>query len=211
MKIKIKICGIKKISTLKYCNNIGVDYFGLIFFKKSPRNIDIKTAVELINYQKKQKIEPVGVFSNHDFDNLIELIQITNLKNIQLHGNESDEYIFKLKKNNDLTIIKSIGIQNAKDLNKIHSYSNNDYFLFDYKPKKNQLPGGNALSFDWSLLHNLSINKPWFISGGIKKDNIGEIIENLNPYGIDISSGVEDQPGIKNNIKIKQIIEILND
>ena len=82
-----------------------------------------------------------------------------------------------------------------------------NHFLFDYKPNKNELPGGNAKSFDWSLLKNINIDKPWFISGGININNIGEILNNLIPYGIDISSGVEDHPGIKNSNKI---IEMMN-
>ena len=82
--------------------------------------------------------------------------------------------------------------------------------MFDYKPKKNELPGGNAKKFNWLILKNKNIEKPWFISGGINKNNINELLENLNPYGIDISSGVEDQPGIKNTNKIKEIVKIVN-
>ena len=89
-------------------------------------------------------------------------------------------------------------------------YSNTDYYLFDYKPNNNELPGGNAKSFDWSLLRNINISKPWFISGGINIDNIGDILNNLIPYGIDISSGVEDHSGIKNSKKITEIMNIIN-
>ena len=72
------------------------------------------------------------------------------------------------------------------------------------------MPGGNAKSFDWSILKNVNISKPWFISGGINKNNINKLLENLNPYGIDISSGVEDRPGIKNINKIREIVKIIN-
>ena len=89
-------------------------------------------------------------------------------------------------------------------------YPNVDYYLFDYKPNMNELPGGNAKSFDWLILKNKNIAKPWFISGGININNITDLLENLNPYGIDISSGVEDQPGIKNTSKIKEIVKIIN-
>ena len=73
------------------------------------------------------------------------------------------------------------------------------------------MPGGNAKSFNWSIIKDKNINKPWFISGGINKNNINELLENVIPYGIDISSGVEDQPGIKNINKIKEIVKIIND
>jgi len=85
-----------------------------------------------------------------------------------------------------------------------------DLFLFDYKSKINELPGGNAKSFNWSIIKDKNIEKPWFISGGINKNNIYELLNNLIPYGIDISSGVEEQPGIKNINKIKEIVEIIN-
>ena len=208
--IKIKICGIKTSTILDYCNKLNVDYFGLVFYTKSPRNINIKEACNLINLQKKKNINPVGVFVNHNLNELNELIKITNLRYIQLHGNENNDYIKKLKEKNNLIIIKAISIQNENDLHQIRLFTRADLFLFDYKPKKNELPGGNAKSFDWSLLKDQNITKPWFISGGINKNNVNKLLENLTPYGIDISSGVEDKPGIKNINKIKDIVELIN-
>ena len=208
--IKIKICGIKTSTILDYCNKLNVDYFGLVFYKKSFRNINIKKACNLINLQKKKSINPVGVFVNHNLNELNELIKITNLRYIQLHGNENNDYIKKLKEKNNLIIIKAISIQNKNDLHQIRFFTQADLFLFDYKPKKNELPGGNAKSFDWSLLKDQNITKPWFISGGINKNNVNKLLENLTPYGIDISSGVEDKPGIKNINKIKDIVELIN-
>ena len=208
--IKIKICGIKTSTILDYCNKLNVDYFGLVFYTKSPRNINIKEACNLINLQKKKNINPVGVFANHNLNELNELIKITNLRYIQLHGNENNDYIKKLKEKNNLIIIKAISIQNENDLHQIRLFTRADLFLFDYKPKKNELPGGNAKSFDWSLLKDQNITKPWFISGGINKNNVNKLLENLTPYGIDISSGVEDKPGIKNINKIKDIVELIN-
>ena len=83
--------------------------------------------------------------------------------------------------------------------------------LFDHKAKRNELPGGNAVSFDWSILRGINFEKPWFISGGINRDNIKDILENLNPYGIDISSGVEGVPGNKSSKKINEIVKIIDD
>jgi len=206
--IKIKICGINNTTVLDCCSNLNVNYYGLIFYKKSPRNIDINVAKTLINFQKKTV--PIGVFVNHDLHDLSELIKITNLKHIQLHGNESNDYISRLKDKINLEVIKAIGIHNENDLKKTELYPQADYFLFDYKSKKNELPGGNAQSFNWSIIKDQTIEKPWFISGGINKNNINELLENLIPYGIDISSGVEDQPGIKNTNKIKEIVRVIN-
>ena len=119
-------------------------------------------------------------------------------------------YISKLKDKKKLTVIKVISIQKENDLQQTELYPNADFFLFDYKSKKNELPGGNAKSFKWSILKDNNIAKPWFISGGVNKNNINKLLENTTPYGIDISSGVEDRPGIKNTNKIKEIVKIIN-
>ena len=92
----------------------------------------------------------------------------------------------------------------------MNEFNNADYYLFDYKSQKNELPGGNAKSFDWSLIKAEKINKPWFISGGININNIEEIRKKLSPYGIDISSGVEDLSGIKSSKKIIEIVRKIN-
>jgi len=209
-KVKIKICGVKNTITLDCCSENHINYFGLIFYNKSPRNIDIENAYNLINHIKNIKLIPVGVFVNHKINNLLEIIKRLNLNHIQLHGEEDNNYISKLKKNTDIKIIKAIGIKDKNDLLKTKMYSNIDYYLFDYKASKTELPGGNAKSFNWSILKYAKIDKPWFISGGININNISEILKNLNPYGIDISSGVEDQPGIKNTKKINEIMNIVN-
>ena len=209
-KIKVKICGIKEIATIDCCIDNNVEYFGLVFFEQSVRNINLKHALKLINYANLKKIIPVGVFVNKSINDLREIIKKTHLSYVQLHGNENDNYISILKKEFNLKVLKSVGIKEKADLKKINDFSNADYFLFDYKPETNDLPGGNAKKFDWSLLHDVKINKPWFISGGININNIREIDKNLIPYGIDISSGVEEKPGIKSTEKINKLLEKLN-
>ena len=124
-----------------------------------------------------------------------------------MHGKEDDEYIKKIKHNSNLKVIKSISIKDKEDFRKINYYQENDYFLLDYKPEKNELPGGNAKQFDWSLLSDLNINKPWFLSGGVNKSNINKIKNYVNPDGIDLSSGVEEAPGIKNKTMINNLFK----
>ena len=124
-----------------------------------------------------------------------------------MHGKENDEYIKEIKDNIDLEVIKSISIKNKDDFRKINNYQTNDYFLLDYKPEKDDLPGGNAKQFEWSLLSDFKINKPWFLSGGINKLNINKIKNYANPNGIDLSSGVEEAPGIKNVTIINNLFE----
>ena len=202
-----KICGIKEIETIKCCLKNKVSFFGLIFYEKSPRFVNFKKASELINFSKNKNICPVGVFVNNEFKNIREMIINLKLEYVQLHGSEDDQYINNLKKNLKVKIIKSIALSSIKDLNLVRKYKNVDYFLFDYKAKSNDLPGGNAKSFDWRIINNLKIDKPWFISGGINESNIKNIAKFANPDGIDLSSGVEESPGVKNSEMIDTLFK----
>ena len=202
-----KICGLKKERSLICCAENNVDFFGMIFYEKSPRNITFPEAKNLISLSEKFKIKPVGVFVDHNINDLKKIIISLDLKYIQLHGNENQEYIDKIKNEINLKIIKKISIKNSEDVNKINNYNNIDYVLFDYKPKDNELPGGNSKSFDWNLLRGQNIDLPWFISGGINENNIKNIKNLLNPNGIDLSSGVEESIGIKSNTKINNLFK----
>jgi phosphoribosylanthranilate isomerase len=200
-----KICGIQNEDTLICCEENSVDFFGMIFYPKSPRNISIENANKLLKISEKLNINGVGVFVNKEIDKIKEIIEHTNLKYVQLHGSEDELYIKNIKKLG-IRIIKSISISIKDDLNKIKDYKSADYFLFDYKPKKNDLPGGNSKSFDWKILKSLKTDKPWFLSGGVNINNIQQILSDINPYGIDLSSGVEKELGIKDNHIINNFI-----
>ena len=200
-----KICGLKKKESLICCEENKVNFFGMIFYEKSPRNITFEEAKILTDLSKELKIKPVGVFVNHNISELKKIISSLNLKYAQLHGDENQLYIDEIKKEFNLKIIKKLSIKTATDLNKINNYKNIDYLLFDYKPNNNELPGGNSKSFDWKLLKGQKLDLPWFISGGINVTNIKNIQNLLNPNGIDLSSGVEESKGIKSNTKINNL------
>ena len=201
----IKICGIQNEDTLLCCEKNKVDFFGMIFYPKSPRNIEIAKASKLQEISENLNIKGVGVFVNKNIGELEEIIHKINLKFVQLHGTEDETYIKNIKKIG-VKIIKTISIGNTNDLDKISNFKSADYILFDYKPLKNELPGGNAKSFDWNILKSLKINKPWFLSGGINTNNIEQILVDINPFGIDLSSGVEKELGIKDNEIINNLI-----
>ena len=203
-----KICGIKNEDTLICCEDNSVDFFGMIFYPKSPRNISIEDANNLQKKSENLNINGVGVFVNKNIIEIEDIIKKVRLKYVQLHGSEDEEYIKTLKRIG-VKVIKSISISNINDLRKISNYNSSDYFLFDYKPMKNELPGGNAKSFDWNILKNLNTNKPWFLSGGISIRNIQEIRNDINPFGVDLSSGVEKEIGIKDNHIINNFIDKL--
>ena len=203
-----KICGIQNDDTLLCCEDNSVDFFGMIFYPKSPRNISIEDASNLQKKSENLNINGVGVFVNKNINEIEDIIKKVKLKYVQLHGSEDEEYIKTLKRIG-VKVIKSISISNINDLRNVSNYNSSDYFLFDYKPMKNELPGGNAKSFDWKILKNLNTNKPWFLSGGISIKNIHEILNDINPFGVDLSSGVEKELGIKDNHIINNFIDKL--
>ena len=185
-----KICGIKNEDTLICCEDNNVDFFGMIFYPKSPRNISIEDASNLQKKSENLNINGVGVFVNKNINEIEDIIKKVRLKYIQLHGSEDEEYIKTLKRIG-VKVIKSISISKTNDLRNVSNYNSSDYFLFDYKPMKNELPGGNAKSFDWNIIKNINISKPWFLSGGISMGNIGIIKSQIKPYAIDLSSSME--------------------
>ena len=206
-KSKIKICGIKDTKTIDCCIKNKINFFGLIFYKKSSRNISLKEAKKLLEYTQNKNILSVGVFVNEPISNLNQILTKLNFNFIQLHGRENNDYIRKIKFQKNTKIIKAISVKDIKDIKSTEKYQSADMFLFDYKPKKNELPGGNAKKFNWGLINNIKIDKDWFISGGININNINNIKKYAIPYGIDISSGVEDIAGLKDNNKIIELIK----
>ena len=204
----IKICGIQNEDTLLCCEKNNVNFFGMIFYPKSPRNISIDNATFLQQISEDLNINGVGVFVNKNINEIEKIIKSIKLKFVQLHGSEDNEYIKNLKKNK-VKVIKSIPISESSDLRNVENYDDADYFLFDYKPMKDELPGGNSKSFDWNILRNLKTKKPWFLSGGIHRNNIKQILDDINPFGVDLSSGVEKELGIKDNHIINNFIEKL--
>ena len=204
----IKICGIQNKETLICCEKNKINFFGMIFYDKSPRNITIKNAKILQKIANDFNINGVGIFVNKNINELEEIIKDIKLRFVQLHGAEDNTYIKDLKKLG-VRVVKSIPLSNKNDLIKISEYESADYFLFDYKPLEGELPGGNAKSFDWNILKYLETDKPWFLSGGINTNNIKQIIDDINPFGIDLSSGVEKELGIKDNHIINNFMDKL--
>ncbi len=205
----VKICGIKDTVTILNCEKNKIDFFGMIFYAKSPRNINFNQAKKLQIFSKDLNIEGVGVFVNENINDIKLKIKELELSFVQLHGDEDNNYINEIKKLNT-KVIKKISINNIEDLNNIEKYYSADYFLFDYKPNSDEMPGGNAKSFDWEIVNNLKVKKPWFLSGGINLKNIELIKSEIKPFGIDLSSGVEKELGIKDNHIINNFMDKLN-
>ncbi|TCU16288.1 phosphoribosylanthranilate isomerase [Rhizobium sullae] len=198
MKPDIKICGLKSAEAIDRAVSRGASHIGFIFFEKSPRYIEPDLAGKLADpVRGKAKIVAVTVDPTND--ELDEIVALLRPDMIQLHGNESPERVLTIKAVYGLPIMKAFSIRSADDLKPVEAYIGiADRFLFDAKPPKgSELPGGNGVSFDWSLLGWLDDGVDYMLSGGLNKDNIAEALAITKAPGIDGSSGVESAPGVK--------------
>ena len=205
---KLKVCGLTKLDQIEELVSLKADFLGFIFYKKSPRYVlDSLDLEEIKAIKHKGK---VGVFVNESLEQIIEISEKAELHFIQLHGDESDEFIFELREqlNPEIKIIKVFRI--ARELENLKFKIQNlksevDFFLFDTDSKSF---GGTGKSFDWQILNDLEINKPYFLSGGISEENIENIkLIKQKPFALDINSKFELESGNKN---IDKIIEFKN-
>ena len=194
--IKFKLCGLKSLNDIEIINKYNPEYIGFIFYKKSKRYIDYKTAKMLKNALNKN-ILAVGVFVNEDINTVVKLLNENIIDIAQLHGNESENYIKTLKKLTNKTIIKAFKVENELDIEKAKQ-SQADFVLLDSGT------GGTGETFNWSLIKNL--DRPYFLAGGLNIDNIKTALDNLSPYALDVSSGIETD-NIKDENKIKAFIQ----
>lgn len=203
---KVKICGIKDIDALQSCISAGANFIGFVFYPPSPRAIDIEQLESLSSIVPKD-IKKVGLFVNPT-DALLSQAA-PHLDIIQLHGAETPIRCEEIKTLTQKSVMKAIAVASASDLTQLHLYEAVcEWILFDAKPldKNNTLPGGNGLTFDWELLKNINIQKPWMLAGGLNDENVETAISLLQPIAVDVSSGVESAPGIKNHQKISSFI-----
>jgi phosphoribosylanthranilate isomerase len=198
MKLDIKICGLKTEEAVDRAVALGATHIGFIFFAKSPRHIEPADAGRLAD-RVRGKAKIVSVSVDADNDDLDEIIDLIRPDILQLHGHETPERVLTVKAVSGLPVWKVFSIQEAEDLRKIGAYDGiADRYLFDAKaPRNSELPGGNGVSFDWRLLATLDEQVDYMLSGGLNKDNIGEALAIARPTGVDVSSGVESSPGVK--------------
>jgi len=205
---KLKVCGLAKPDQIEELISLDVDFLGFIFYEKSPRYVLSSLTLEEIKAIKH--VGKVGVFVNESIEQIIEISEKANLNLIQLHGDESDDFITELrhKLNAKIGIIKvfRIGKELENLIFKIQNLKSEvDYFLFDTDSKSF---GGTGKSFDWQILNNIEINKPYFLSGGISDENFEDIkFLKQQPFSLDINSKFELEPGNKD---VKKIVNFKN-
>ena len=198
MDIRVKICGLKEPAHVAAAAEAGAAYVGFVFFEKSPRNVGIAQARDLA-VEAPVGVAKVALTVNADDAFLDKLVDTVPLDMLQLHGRESPERVAEVRARFGLPVMKAIGIADAEDVAKIDTYGAvADQLLVDAKPPKNaDLPGGNGLSFDWRLVNRKYWPRPWMLAGGLTADNVAEAVKMTGARQLDLSSGVESAPGVK--------------
>ena len=203
MKVEIKICGINSKESAVASH--GAKYIGFVFCQKSPRFIEPKFVKRIIPYLSKSQ-KKVGLFVNEKIDLIKKITLDLGLDMIQLHGDEDEEFIRKVKIITNRKIIKAIPIKTIEDLKISEEFKNFcDMILFD--TKTNNQFGGTGTSFDWKLLKNFKTSKKWMLAGGLNINNIKKALKTAKPDIVDISSGVEKERGVKCEEKIRNFIK----
>ena len=205
---RVKICGLTSSEALAASVRSGAAYVGFNFFPKSPRNLMIEAARSLV-LEVPEGVAKVAVLVDADEDLLDEIMANVPLDMLQLHGNETTERVTFIKTRYGLPVMKAVGVANAPDLESIEAYSSvADQILVDAKPPKEAvLPGGNGLTFDWRLVAGRRWSVPWMLAGGLTPDNVGEAVRLTGAQQVDVASGVESAPGIKDISAISSFIE----
>lgn len=207
MSVLVKICGLSTPDTLDAALDAGADMVGFMFFPPSPRNISLHTARELSS-RVKDRAEKVAVTVDADDAMLASIIDVLQPDLLQLHGKETPARVSAIKQRFGLPAMKVLPIETKSDLGAIPLYARiADRLLFDAKaPRDATRPGGLGKPFDWHLLEGLDLSVPFLLSGGLDPDNVAEALRITRAPGVDVSSGVESAPGVKDADKIRAFI-----
>ncbi|WP_394154332.1 phosphoribosylanthranilate isomerase [Loktanella salsilacus] len=198
MKTRIKICGLRTAQDVAAAVACGADDIGLVFFEKSPRHLTLDAAAELA-LTVPLGVRKVALTVDPADDALDALLARVPVDLLQLHGHESPDRVANIRARTGVPVMKAVGIADAEDLDTLDAYmAVCEEILVDAKPPKTAaLPGGNGLTFDWRLLQGRRWSVPWMLAGGLRPSNVAEAIRLTGAPQVDVSSGVESSPGVK--------------
>jgi phosphoribosylanthranilate isomerase len=199
--IKVKICGITNEADALFCAQSGADFLGFIFVPSSPRHVTPEKAAAIAARLRETPNAPeiVGVFQDASVDSITEVRNVVFLDAVQLHGSESDDDIRAL----GIPAIKTLHVRNT--VPDTHAAPNAAWLLFDTFDERRS--GGTGRRFDWSLLAAYERSKPFFLSGGLTPENVVAAVSLVRPDAIDVASGVEASPGVKDHDKVARLFE----
>ena len=198
-QVKVKICGMTNLKDVKVAVDGGVDAVGFIFYKKSPRSVTMQEVREII-LELPPFVDSVGVFVNETAEQINKIADHCKLDRVQLHGDESPAFCKKIRRR----VIKAIRIKDIQSLKKLSDYPVSSFLLDTFS--KDQY-GGTGKVFDWNLAYPAKKYGPIILAGGLTPINVHQAIQRIQPYGVDVCSGVESQPGIKDHKKMKAFLK----
>jgi phosphoribosylanthranilate isomerase len=211
MPVPAKICGLKTAESVAAAVEHGADFIGFNFFRKSPRYVEPEQAGALGRAMPTHVLK-TALLVDDDDARIAAILAAAPLDLLQLHGSETPERVAAIKAKFGLPVMKVIKVRDAGDIARAAQYETvADRLLFDAQPPadmKNALPGGNAVSFDWTLLQGFRSPLPWMLSGGLTPANLAEAVRQSGAPAVDVASGVEDRPGEKSLSKIKDFLVI---
>jgi phosphoribosylanthranilate isomerase len=203
----VKICGLSTAATLDAALEAGADMVGVVFFPKSPRHVDWATA-RALGLQARGRAKIVALSVDAEDETLERIVDALSPDLMQLHGSETPARVKRIGELCGCPTMKAIGVAARADLARAEAYEGvADYLLIDAKPPKDAaLPGGNGRPFDWALARDFHVPRPWLLSGGLDPETVGTAIALSGAYGVDVSSGVESAPGVKDPAKIRAFV-----
>lgn len=205
----IKICGLSTPETLAAALDAGADMVGFVRFSKSPRHVTLDLGHRL-SLQAKGRAQRVVLLVDPGDEEVAQAVEAINPDLIQLHGHETPARVAEIRSMVRRPVMKALGIAEKSDLTALAPYAGGaEPILLDAKPPRtpDALPGGNGVSFDWGLLNGLDPRLSFMLSGGLDPDNVAEAIRLTRPFAVDVSSGVESGPGLKDPARIKAFVK----
>jgi phosphoribosylanthranilate isomerase len=210
--IRVKICGLRTPADVTAVARAGAAYAGFVFFAKSPRNLTLPEA-RLAAMAAPPGLARVALTVNADNAALDAIVEAVPLDMLQLQGHESPDRVAEVRARYRLPVMKAIGLADEGDLPAIFEFSSvADQLLIDTKPPRGaDLPGGNGLAFDWRLLAGRRWLRPWMLAGGLTAENVAEAVRLTGARQVDVSSGVESAPGVKDAARIAAFVAAAQD
>lgn len=208
MSVRVKICGIRDEAALFACVEGRADLVGFVFFPKSPRHLTPDAAAPLATYIRGVAAS-VALVVDADDAVIEEIVRVVNPDMLQLHGSEPPARVAEIRARFGKPVMKAISVATAVDAARAFDYPMADLILFDAKPAPGAvLPGGNGIAFDWHALEGMRGKVPFMLSGGLTPDNVAEAVRLTGARAVDVSSGVERAPGVKDPELIRRFLSV---
>ena len=201
-QVKVKVCGMTSLKDALVAVEVGADAVGFIFYKKSPRSVTMKTVREIV-LELPPFVDTVGVFVDETAEQVNKIADYCNLDIIQLHGDESPTFCKKIRRK----VIKAFRIKDMQSVKKISNFQVSGFLLDTFSEK---LHGGTGKVFDWNLALPAKKFGPVIMAGGLTPNNVQQAVRQIRPYGVDVCSGVESEPGIKDHKKVRAFLKNAN-